>query len=155
MISARFETAPKPIIRTNRRFGMDTMHLFDTHADEEKAICGADVHIDHLTGMEEYLERRKDELPVGNVCEPCKVHAVPLVENRTLELKADAAGLEIRADELERMATGCRADRDAVRYRNSAEGRRAEAAELEVEAGEWRWLVKRLNGETSLDVRGC
>ena len=133
---------------------MDTMHLFDTQADEEKAICGAEVHIDHITGMEEYLERRKDELPVGTVCEPCKVHAVPLVESRILTLEADAEEFQIRADELDRAVAGGHGDRDVARYRNSAERRRSEADGLEGETREWRWLLEILKSESGLDIPG-
>ena len=141
---ARVETKPK--MQTYRRGEMETMHLFDTHADEEKALCG-----------DEYLERRKDGLPVGNVCEPCKVHAVRLAENRILKLEADAEELRVGADELERMAAGSPADgaeRVLARYRNSASGRRSEADGFEDEARELRRLVERLKRETGLNVPG-
>ncbi len=152
---ARVETKPKR--QTYRRYEMETMHLFDTHADEEKALCGDDVPVHARQGVDEYLERRKDGLPVGNVCEPCKVHAVRLAENRILKLEADAEELRVGADELERMAAGSPADgaeRVLARYRNSASGRRSEADGFEDEARELRRLVERLKRETGLNVPG-
>ena len=157
---ARVEAKPK--IRTHRRYKavrheVMAMHLFDTQAAEEAALCRADVPTVYLTGVDEYLERRKYDLPVGNVCEPCKVHAVRWAENRILELETDAGELRVRADELERAATGCPAEgaeRKLAHYQNSAEGRRSEADGLEDEARELRSLVGRLKRETGLDVRG-
>ena len=40
-MSARIYTTPKLKIETNGRYEMETMHLMDTQADEEKALCGA------------------------------------------------------------------------------------------------------------------
>ena len=80
-MSARIYTTPKLKIETNGRYEMETMHLMDTQADEEKALCGANVPADDLTGVDDYMERWKDGLPVGTVCEPCKAHAVRWVEN--------------------------------------------------------------------------
>ena len=78
-MSARIYTTPKLKIETNGRYEMETMHLMDTQADEEKALCGANVPADDLTGVDNYMERRKDGLPVGTVCERCKALAMPLV----------------------------------------------------------------------------
>ncbi len=122
---------------------MDTMHIFDTQATEEKALCGADVPAADLMGVSEYLERREDELPVGNICEPCKVPAVRWAERRVRKLEADAGEIRDRADELERMAAGCQ-----------AEGRWSEADGLEDETRELRRLVGRLKRETGLDDPG-
>lgn len=126
------------------------MHLSDADAREEQALCGADASPHDLTGVDEYLGRRMDSLPVGKVCVPCKVHAVRLAENRILELEADATELLVRADELERMEAGYQAERDAARHRNSAERRRSEADGPEGEARELRGLVERLRRETGL-----
>ena len=126
-------------MRPADRSEKETMHLFDTRADEEKALCGADLPAADLTGVDAYGERRDDELPVGNICEPCKVHAVGLVEIRILNLEADSGDLRVRADQLERKASGLQpegAERDRMRYRNCAEGRRSEADELDDEARE-------------------
>ena len=122
---------------------METMHIFDTQANEEQAFCGTDVHAADLMGVSEYLERRENELPVGIICEPCKVHAVRWAENRVRELEADARELRDSADELERMVSGFQ-----------AKGRRSEADGLEDEAHELRRLVERLKRETGLDVPG-
>ena len=146
---------PKPKIQNYRRYEVDTMHLFNTQAKEEKALCGADVHTVYLTGVDEYLERREYSLPAGNVCEPCKVQVVRWAENRILELESDAGELRVGANELERKAVGCsteRAERNRTRYRNSAEGRRSEADEVEDEARELRELLDRLKKETGLGV---
>ena len=80
------EATPK----TNRRYEMATMHLFDTEAREEKPLCGAGVPVIDLIGVDYYLERREEGLPVGTVCEDCKAEIVRLVEKRCRESKADA-----------------------------------------------------------------
>ena len=149
---ARIETTPK--IQTNGRYEMETMHLFDTEAGEEKALCEVDAPIDDLMGESEYLERRMDELPVRNICEPCKVPALQWAENRVWKLEADAGELLDSADEHKRMAAGCQVEKDSASYWNSAERRRSVAGELEEEARELLRLVDRLKGETDLDVQG-
>ena len=149
---ARVETKTK--LHTYRRYEMETMHIFDTQAKEEQAFCGTDVPTTDLTGVDEYLGRRRDGFPVGNVCEPCKVHGVRWAENRILKLETDAGELRVGANELERMAAGRQVEGDAARYRNSAERRRSEAGELEEEALERLRLVERLKAEIGLDVQG-
>lgn len=74
---------------------MEKIHIFDTEADEEKALCKVDVPIDDLLDVSEYVERWMDELPVENVCEPCKVPALRWAENRVWKL--EAAVREFRA----------------------------------------------------------
>ena len=54
------------------------MHLSDTEADEEKALCGEDTSDIELIAGVYYLEDRLHGRPVGTVCEGCKVKAVPL-----------------------------------------------------------------------------
>ena len=54
------------------------MHLFEIDAAEEKALCGEDTSATDRIGVDYYLERRKDGLEVGTVCERCKALAVPL-----------------------------------------------------------------------------
>ena len=129
---------------------METIHLFDAQGHEEKALCGANVPTNDLTGVDEYLEKRKAVLPVGNVCELRKAPAVRWAESRVLTLEADAGQLWASADELERKAE--EAERVAVRYRNSAEPRRLEADELVGEARELCRLFERLKRETGLDA---
>ena len=38
---------------------METVILYNIKAHENKALCGADVPIDNLTGVDEYRDRRK------------------------------------------------------------------------------------------------
>ena len=54
------------------------MHLFDTEADEEKALCGEDSSPIELMSVGYYLEERLFGRPVGTVCERCKTLAIPL-----------------------------------------------------------------------------
>ena len=89
-MTTRIYTTPKLKTEANERYEMETMHLFDTQADEEKALCGANVPADDLTGVDDYVERRKDGLPVGTVCERCKSPAVRWVESCRLKLESDA-----------------------------------------------------------------
>ena len=144
---------------------MEKMHLFDTQADEEKALCGTNVPVHDLTGVDYYLERRKDGLPVGTVCEPCKDRAVQWGDDRCLKLEADTRDLRADADRQERMANDRlakandrrrlaeEAESDAVRYRNGAERRRSEADGLEDEADECRRVADILARETGLTCR--
>ena len=61
------------------RYKAMEMHLFNEDADEEKALCGADT-ADGLIGVPGYLEDRVHGLWVGNICQECKVVALPLAE---------------------------------------------------------------------------
>ena len=99
-MSARIYTTPKLKTEANGRYEMETMHLFDTQADEEKALCGANVPADDLTGVDDYVERRKDGLPVGTVCERCKTLAMPFAE-AIIEDMAEALEDEGRLGEAE------------------------------------------------------
>ncbi len=56
------------------------IHLFDTEAVEEMALCGEDSSPDERMGVAYYLEMRKELLGVGTVCQGCKVLAMPLAE---------------------------------------------------------------------------
>ena len=56
------------------------MHLFDTEADEERALCGGDSSPIELMSVGYYLEERRCEHPVGTVCQDCKDLAMPLAE---------------------------------------------------------------------------
>ena len=88
-MTAKIYTTPKLKIETNGRYEMKAMHLMDTQADEEKALCGANVPADDLTGVDNYMERRKDGLPVGTVCQDCKALAMPLAEAIIEEMAQD------------------------------------------------------------------
>ena len=138
---------------------METRHLFDAQADEEKALCGANVPADDLTGVDYYRKRRKDGLPVGTVCEPCKAPAVRWAVIRCPKPEADAGEFRAGADRLERMATNgqakaeyrCRRAEEAERCRSSAEWRDLEADRLEDEAEECRRVADVLARETGLE----
>ena len=136
------EATPK----TNRRYEMATMHLFDTEAREEKPLCGAGVPVIDLIGVDYYLERREVGLPVGTVCEDCKAEIVRLVEKRCRESKAGAGVYLAKAESLRK--------RDAVRYRNSVEAAEMEADRLLHRAEEYRGLAARLARETGPNRNG-
>ena len=53
------------------------MHLFDENAREEEALCGAETSY-NVRSVRYYLEDRVHGPSVGNVCQECKVLAVPL-----------------------------------------------------------------------------
>lgn len=144
----------KMTTRPANRREEETMHLIDGETTEEVTLCGADASIHDRITVQYCLRQLIDGIPVGNVCEPCKVHAVRWAANRIQELEADAGELRVVADELQRTAAGCRADGDAARYRNGAEERRLEADKVEDVARELRSLVGRLQGETGLQVQG-
>ena len=75
--------------------GVD-MHLFDEDVDEQNALCGADTS-DDLRGVPGYLEDRVHGLWVGNICQECKVLAVPLADE-VIERMVDDLGAEGRND---------------------------------------------------------
>ena len=135
---------------------METMHLMDTEAEEEEALCKGRVSVHDLTGVDDYLVRRANSLPLSAICEPCKALAVQWAAYRLLKLEADAGDLLAGAERLAAMASDClktaenhrrqveKAERDGARYRNGAKRRALEAAELEEEASEYRQLIARL-----------
>ena len=131
---------------TNRRNEVNSMHLFDDEAADETPLCRAGVSVHNLIGVDYYLERRKDDLPVGTVCEDCKAEIVRLVEKRCRELKADAGVCLVKAGRLRK--------RDAVRYRNSVEEAEMEADHLLHRAEEYRGLADRLARETDPNRNG-
>ena len=55
---------------------METMHLMDAEAKE--ALCRATVNVLDLTSVQDYLERRVNNLPVSTIYDRCKVVAVLL-----------------------------------------------------------------------------
>ena len=89
------------------------MHLFDSDARDEEALCKAEVSIHDLNAVQDYLDRRRHGLSVPTVCEPCKVPAVRWAENHRLKLEADTGVYLAKAENLRK--------RDAVRYRKSVE----------------------------------
>ena len=116
-----------------------TMHLFDSDAHDEEALCRAESSVHSRTILQDYLERRRDDLPVPTTCEPCKAFAVSWIENRCRQIDADAGDLRARAERL--------IHRDATRYPNSIREAKAEASSLEDEAYGLRQLADRLAGE--------
>ena len=92
---------------TRRRYEMMRreqieIHLFGTHAVEEKAHCGEDTSANDRMSEGYYMEGRKDGLEVGTVCERCKAMAVPFAMSLTRDLEAE--GLLDEAEEYRRLA---------------------------------------------------
>ena len=75
------------------------MHLSDTNAVVPKALCGAETSHD-LRDLKGYLEDRLYGVPVGAVCQDCKVLAMPLAED-ILEDMAEDLEDEARLGEAE------------------------------------------------------
>ena len=48
------------------------MHLFDSDAREEEALCGADASVHDVATVQHYLERRRHDLSLPMVCNRCK-----------------------------------------------------------------------------------
>ena len=92
----------KMIPRTCRRYEVIEMHLFDDEAADETPLCGAGVSVHDLISVDYYLDRRKDGLPVGTVCDGCKALMVPFAVNLSLDLEAD--GRVVDADDYFRLA---------------------------------------------------
>lgn len=81
---------------------MIEIHLFDQHAREEKALCGADVSVHDLTTVQGYLERRRHDLSLPAVCNRCKEPAIQFARIRSAELEAD--GMTDEAEDFHRLA---------------------------------------------------
>ena len=95
-MKTRDDETMKVTLETNRRYEVGEMHLFDTDAREEKALCGVDTSADDRRGVNGYLEDRLYAVSVGVVCEGCKALAVPFAVNLTRDLEAEG-----RLDEAE------------------------------------------------------
>ena len=94
---------PFELKRKDTRTGEVTeMHLFDTDATEEKALCGADTSADYRRGVNCYLEDRLDGNWIGTVCEGCKSVAASFAVNRSRDL--EAGGLLDEAQEYRQLA---------------------------------------------------
>ena len=78
----RNDETMKVTLETNRRYEVREMHLFDTDASEEKALCGVDASADDRRGVDGYLEDRLNGVWVGAVCEGCKALAAPFAVKR-------------------------------------------------------------------------
>ena len=57
-MKTRGDETMKATLETNGRYEVREMHLFDTDAREEKALCGVDTSADELRGVDGYLEDR-------------------------------------------------------------------------------------------------
>ena len=95
-MKTRDDKTMKVTLELNRRYEVREMHLFDTDASEEKALCGVDASADDRRGVDGYLEDRLNGVWVGAVCEGCKALAVPFAVNLTRDLEAEG-----RLDEAE------------------------------------------------------
>ena len=98
----RNDETMKATLETDRRYEVREMHLFDTNAREEKALCGVDTPADELRGLDGYLQDRLHGVPVGTVCERCKSVAAPFAVNRIRDLEAE--GLLDKAEEYRQLA---------------------------------------------------
>ena len=54
------------------------MHLFDENSRDEEALCRVETLSEERRSVKYYLEDRVHGSSVGNVCEECKVLAIPL-----------------------------------------------------------------------------
>ena len=73
----RDDDTMKVTLETNRRYEVREMHLFDTDAREEKALCGVDTFADELRGVDGYLDDRLHGFSVGTVCEGARPWRYP------------------------------------------------------------------------------
>ena len=101
-MKARGEESLTVTVKTNRRREVMEMHLFDTDAREEKALCEVDTSADDRRGVNGYLEDRLYGPSVGTVCEGCKALSVPFALNITRDLEAE--GLLDEADKYRQLA---------------------------------------------------
>ena len=97
------------------RHAVMAMHLFDTDADKEKALCGEDTPANDLIGVKYYLKQRKDGLEVGTVCERCKALAVPFAVNLSRDREADGRVDEAHRQLADRLARETGLDPGAAR----------------------------------------
>ena len=101
-MKTRGDETMKATLETNGRYEVREMHLFDTDAREEKALCGVDTSADELRGVDGYLEDRLYGSSVGTVCEGCKALAAPFAVKRIRGMEAE--GLLDEAEEYRQLA---------------------------------------------------
>ena len=99
--------ALKATMETEGRFQLTRhevfeMHLFDTDAAEEEALCGADTSSVERRGVGYYLEDRLHGWEVGSVCEGCKPPAVRFAVTTSRDLEDE--GLMDEAGDYYRLA---------------------------------------------------
>lgn len=73
---------------------METMHLMDADAREEAAFCKASASVHDLTSVQDYLERRANDLPLSTTCNKCKIVAVTWADDYCQNLEADGMAEE-------------------------------------------------------------
>ena len=71
---------------TEGRSELIELHLIDTNAREEKALCGADASVHDLTTVQHYLERREHDLSLPTVCNRCKASVIHFAKMCSAEL---------------------------------------------------------------------
>ena len=89
-------------LETGRGYAVNEQHVFDEDASEERALCGTDSSANDRVSVGYYMERRKDGLPVGSICEPCKAFAPPFALRLSRDLEAE--GMLDEAEEYRRLA---------------------------------------------------
>ena len=144
---------------------MNEMHLMDTEASEETALCNADVSVLDLTGVQAYLERRMDRLSVSTICSRCKALAVRWIENHLRHLEADARQTRVNVEEVRKMSESYRTKAESLRrqteeaakraagHANSAERRELDAECLEDDAHDYRQVAALLEREVLAEER--
>ena len=101
-MKARDDETMKATLETNGRYEVREMHLFDTDAREEMALCGVETSADERRGANGYLESRLYGLWAGTICKGCKALSVPFALNITRDLEAE--GLLDEAHEYRQLA---------------------------------------------------
>ena len=81
----RDDETMKLTLEINRRYEVREIHLFDTDAREEKALCGADASDDDRRSVDGDLEDRAYGSSVGTVCEACKALRRELIRDLEAE----------------------------------------------------------------------
>ena len=87
---------------TNRRYEVNEMHMVNRYATRERPLCGGSASDDERIAVDYHLEERKDNVPVGTVCEGGKVRSIPFAEQIYRNLVDE--GLPDDAEEHRRLA---------------------------------------------------
>ena len=88
------DSTMKATPETRRRYEMMRreqieIHLFGTDAVEERALGGEETSAYDRMSVDYCMERRKDGLEVGTVCERCKALAAPFALSLARDLEAE------------------------------------------------------------------
>ncbi len=87
---------------TDWRYAVNEMHLFDEGAREEGVFCEGDAAIDYRRSVREYLKDRLHDVPVGPVCECCKIPAPQFAMELAQDMEAE--GLLDEAEDYRQLA---------------------------------------------------